>query len=73
MRQRILYPPVGKLVFDASLRPSASGRSNMHSFGSDRGNMCGAFETIGEAEDPRTANSPMPIGEERGEIEQIGG
>ncbi len=34
--------------------------------------MRGALETIGEADDPRAASSPMPIGEERGEIEQIG-
>ena len=34
--------------------------------------MPGAFETIGEADDPRATGSPVPIGEGRREIEQIG-
>ena len=70
--KRILYPRVGKLVFDASLCPRASGRSNMHSFRTDRREMPAAFEAIGEADDPRATGSPVPIGEGRREIEQVG-
>ena len=44
----------------------------MHSSRTDRGYTRGGFEAVHEADDPCAESSPVPIGEERGEIEQIG-